>query len=185
MSAETVSSSPADEKSGWLMRVLEVLDVMSGTPRLLGLIWKANPALCFVVLLLNLTLALIPLLEMELTKAILDAIARGAGAPLNGAWALTLMGLGAALTLTYFLIDPSMWVCQEKLADLLTRDINVMLLHKANSLVDIALFETPEFYDKLETAQRQASWRPINVLHEVCSLIRQITGTAAMLFCCY
>jgi ATP-binding cassette subfamily B protein len=181
MTADTISLDPMADKGKWHTRVWEVLDVMSGTPRLLGLIWRANPGLCLLVVVLNITVALVPLLEMELAKSILDTITSGATAVGGKAGVMLLLLLGAGLTLLHFLIDPSMWVCQENLADALTRDINLMLLNKANSFVDIAMFETPEFYDKLETAQRQAGYKPINVLHDVCGLVRSVVGASSML----
>ena len=94
--------------SGWYQRAADVLDVMSGTPRLFRLIWNANRKLCSGVLALNFTLAMIPLLEMELTKAILDAITRSSGSPVGASWVLMLMGAGTALTLVYFAVEPSM-----------------------------------------------------------------------------
>jgi ATP-binding cassette subfamily B protein len=180
--SESTSFSPPETKGGWYERAADMLDVMSGTPRICKLIWNANRKLCSGVLLLNLTLALIPLLEMELTKAILDAITRSGGSPVGASWTLMLMGAGTALTFLYFAVEPSMWVCQEALADILTRDITVLLLHKANSLVDIALFETPEFYDKLETAQREAGHKPLNVMNDLCGLVRSIVASISMLF---
>jgi len=183
MTFKAAESNKEQMSAGFYHRVKEVFVVMGGTPRLLSLIWNANPKLCSGVLFLNLTLALIPLAEIELTRAILDAITRAninEGNLPNAPAPTVLLGLGALLSFIYFAVEPSMVVCEESLADILTRDLNILILQKANSIVDIALFETPEFYNRLETAQREAGYKPINFLHQICNLFRCAIETLSM-----
>lgn len=57
--------------------------------------------------------------------------------------------------------------------ELVTNHIKVKILNKAKE-VDIGRFDIPEFYEKLENANREASMRPIQILNATFTLITHL-----------
>ena len=51
-----------------------------------------------------------------------------------------------------------------------TRHVKVMIMNKSREF-DLAAFDIPEFYEKLENANREASTRPVTILHSTFSVI--------------
>jgi ATP-binding cassette subfamily B protein len=57
----------------------------------------------------------------------------------------------------------------------------LIILKKANSLVDISVFETPEFHDKLTKARNEASYRPLTILSNITTISRSCVGLTSMI----
>ena len=53
-------------------------------------------------------------------------------------------------------------------------------MRKANSFVDIAMFENPKYYDLLQKAQQDASHRPLGLIRESGELGRHLIKLVAM-----
>lgn len=90
----------------------------------------------------------------------------------------------ASLALTRLIansMEPTVRLVQEQLGDHLVRDINLMILEKANSLVDISVFENPAFHDKLTRAQNEAGYRPLTILANVTTMSRSFVGLVSMI----
>jgi len=144
-------------------RLRELVAVFGSTPRVARLVWQAGPGYTAGQLLISTAQGFQSLIEGWLAKLILDAMAAalmGGGDPLAALPALTgiLIFRGAEALLMSCLWAPNRFVWQQ-LGDLLTRDINHLILAKANSFKDIRLFESPTSYDTLLKAQSEARYR--------------------------
>src|SRR5688500_8595150 len=63
-------------------RAREPLAVLAGTPRALGLVWEAHPALAVLLVAISAVQGLIPLAQVWLNKQVIDEVAAlGLGAP--------------------------------------------------------------------------------------------------------
>ena len=161
------------------------LGAFGATPRVLALVWRAQRGYAAALLGLSLLQGLHPLAEVWLAKQIVDGLATarlGPGDPWDSA--PTLMGV-VALRAGLAVLNaasqaPSRFVWQQ-LGDCLTRDVNRLILVKANSLRDIALFENPRFHDQLLKAQHEAGTRPINMLRALTSALRTVLTLCSML----
>lgn len=172
-------------------RSKDTLTVMSGTPRVLKLVWDANPKYCAALVVLNVLLGLAPLAEMWITKQLVDTVVASAGKVTVATETidvltrvvpsvLPLLGLFAAVQLVAGCIEPTVRLVHQTLSDILTCDINTRIMKKANSLTDISVFETPKFYDALQRAQNEAGHRPMMMLLQTASLIRNGIGLCSM-----
>jgi ATP-binding cassette, subfamily B, bacterial len=176
-------------------RLMDVVGVLSGTPRVLRLVWDANRGFAAALVGLTAIQALEPVAQVWITKLIVDAVVSAVQAPpptggpdmtssLLVASSAHVMGLVALLAIVRIignLAEPAGRFVSLQLADHLTRDLNSRILRKANSLVDISFFENPRFYDLLQRAENQASYRPIAMLEQLANLLRHLIGILSML----
>src|SRR5215471_2681975 len=126
---------------------------------MLALVWSTSPPLVLATAVLRLVRALIPLAMLWVSKLILDAvvawISRHDGS-ISGIWKL--VTLEFALAAASDLFGRANSLCDSLLGDRFTNRVSVLLMSHATAL-DLASFEDPVFYDKLERARRQTTAR--------------------------
>src|ERR1043166_1382801 len=145
---------PAAELS-WRTR----LEALRNVRPLLRMVWETSPPLVLATVFLRLLRALMPLAALWVPKLILDAvvarISRGT-VPLAYIWKLVALEL--ALALLNDILGRATTLCDSLLGDRFTNRISILLMQHATQL-DLASFEDPVFYDKLERARRQTTGR--------------------------
>ena len=141
----------------------ERLQALKHLPKLLRLVWAAQPAYVVGILLLRVVRASVPLVVLWIAKLIIDeVVAAMSVASAGGAvdwtrlWQLLALELlvataGEALSRLSALLE-------SLLGDLFANRTSVMLLRHAATL-DLEQFEDPETYDMLERARRQTVGR--------------------------
>lgn len=149
---------------------------------LLKMVWDTSPALVSVTTVLRLLRALLPLAMLWVSKLILDGVVgwirRGNGDS-AGLWKLVALELGLAVLSD--LLARANSLADSLLGDRFTNRISVRLIEHATQL-DLASFEDPVFYDKLERARRQTTGRigllagVLNVAQDTLSLISLSAG---------
>jgi ATP-binding cassette, subfamily B, bacterial len=126
---------------------------------LFGMVWETSPPLVFATMLLRLCRAVLPLAMLWVPKLILDAVvafvSHGTG-NLNRIWKLVALELGLAILSD--ILGRATTLCDSLLGDRFTDLVSVRLMRHATEL-DLASFEDPAFYDKLERARRQSTGR--------------------------
>ncbi len=126
---------------------------------LLAMVWETSPPLVLATTVLRLCRALMPLAILWVSKLILDAvvsrIVRKTG-NLEHLWKLVALELGLAVLSD--LLGRGNTLFDSLLADRFTNRLSVRLMRHATEL-DLASFEDPVFYDKLERARRQTTGR--------------------------
>jgi ATP-binding cassette, subfamily B, bacterial len=124
---------------------------------LVGMVWETSPPLVVSTVFLRLTRGLIPAAMLWVSKLILDAVVgrltRGTGS-LVDIWKLVALEL--ALALASDILARANTLCDSLLGDRFTNRVSVRLMRHASRL-DLASFEDPVFYDKLERARRQTA----------------------------
>ncbi len=146
------------------------------------MVWETSPPLVLATVLLRLLRALLPLAMLWVSKLILDAvvgrISRGSG-DLRHVWNLVALELGLAVLSD--VLGRANTLCDSLLGDRFTNKVSVRLMEHATAL-DLASFEDPVFYDKLERARRQTTGRMgllaalLNVCQDTLSLITLSAG---------
>jgi len=149
---------------------------------LLGMVWDTSPALVSITTSMRLIRALLPLTMLWVSKLILDSVVgwirRGSGNA-AGLWKLVALELGLAVLSD--LLARANSLADSLLGDRFTNRISVRLIEHATQL-DLASFEDPVFYDKLERARRQTTGRigllaaVLNVAQDTLSLISLSAG---------
>jgi ATP-binding cassette, subfamily B, bacterial len=126
---------------------------------LLRMVWETSPPLVLASIGLRLLRALLPAAMLWVSKLILDAvvgrISRGTGT-LDAIWKLVALEL--ALAVASDILGRANTLCDSLLGDRFTNKVSVRLMRHASRL-DLASFEDPVFYDKLERARRQTTAR--------------------------
>ncbi len=123
------------------------------------MVWETSPPLVLTSVCLRLLRALLPAAMLWVSKLILDAvvgrISRGTGT-LEAIWKLVALEL--LLAVTSDILGRANTLCDSLLGDRFTNRVSVRLMRHASRL-DLASFEDPVFYDKLERARRQTTGR--------------------------
>ena len=162
-----------DGDATWRTRLASLRNIRP----LLGMVWDTSPALVSITTALRLVRALLPLAMLWVSKLILDGVVAwikpGNGDP-AGLWRLVALELGLAVLSD--LLARANSLADSLLGDRFTNRISVRLIEHATQL-DLASFEDPVFYDKLERARRQTTGRigllaaVLNVAQDTLSLI--------------
>jgi len=146
------------------------------------MVWETSPALVSATTGLRLVRALLPLSMLWVSKLILDGVVsliRGGNGDAALVWKLVALELGLAVLSD--LLARANSLADSLLGDRFTNRISVRLIEHATRL-DLAAFEDPVFYDKLERARRQTTGRigllaaVLNVAQDTLSLISLSAG---------
>lgn len=142
-------------------------------PRTLRLVWQAAPGWAILWLILLLVQGLLPAGIVYLTRLLVDRVAAAIGNGLN--W-LTVTPLlwPAALIATFMLLMQMLqtlngWVRTGQ-AEFVQDYIN-NLIHQKATTVDLAFYESPAYYDRLERARSEASNRSLLLLESAGGLL--------------
>lgn len=150
---------------------------LGGSPRVVKLVWRTHPLYTITVVFLSLALGVVPIVNLWVCKLIIDVVTDSASkisladiklSSISSVFSsnklMPLLMVMAAIELIRALLQPTFKYVHSQLGDLLNRDVYELTLHKANSLVDIAFFESSEFYDNLQKAQNEAGYRSMHML---------------------
>jgi ATP-binding cassette subfamily B protein len=142
-------------------------------PKALGLVWDATPGYAAANVLLTVVQGGLPAVAIWFTKAIVDGVVTAARVQTQAQTehVLVLVALWFAVQLLSSLLGTLQQLVSSLQSDLLSNHVSLLLIEKANTL-DLAHFENPKFYDKLENARGQASYRPNQLLFQLFGLLR-------------
>ncbi|HJZ51843.1 MAG TPA: ABC transporter ATP-binding protein [Candidatus Acidoferrales bacterium] len=137
----------------------ERIHALKNIPRVMKFVWEAAPAVVVGEAVARVTVALIPLSMLIVTRSIIDAIYayKAHQTPLPGFfwWLVALeFGLAGFAAIVARLTD----FCDTTLAERFMRHISITLMKHAANL-DLLSYEDPVFYDKLERARAQSTDR--------------------------
>jgi ATP-binding cassette subfamily B protein len=144
----------------------------------LKLVWQANPRQTVLIALCSLLLAFVPAASLWVSKLLLDAVAQAtlgsfATTELAFQTLLRLLGLQLAIIAASSLLGTLQGAIRELLGDTLQNRISQKILHKSVGL-ELAQFEDPETYDKLQNAYREVGSRPLGVFTQLISLLQSL-----------
>ena len=174
MSTATQNIQPAPRPK-WRER----LQALGNIPPLMRMVWRAAPGTVLLSVLLRVVISLIPLAVLAVTKVIIDAIqvVQSHQGPLRPyfwwfvglEFALACVATGAGRVLDY---------CDVALAEKYTRYISVQIMEHASRL-DLASYEDPMFYDKMERARVQGTDR-LGMIQSTGRLVQQAITTVSL-----
>ncbi len=153
-----------------------------------SLVWKAAPALLCAMVLLCLLDGVLPVFGAYISRDLLNEIAsliekRGAGIiteasfevmrPLLFLFIMNLVYLFGKKVLT------KLGTMTTSIAgELVVNHIKLMIIGKAME-VDLSSYDDPEFYEKLENANREAGMRPISILTATFNVISAVISAVS------
>lgn len=156
----------------------ERLQALRNVPPLARIVWQSGPAVVSAGLATRIVTALIPLAMLAVSKRILDAIqAHFAGHALPPIF-WYLVGAEAALAAFAGILGRATGYFDSLLADRFTRFVSIKVMEHASQL-DLASYEDPVFYDKLERARVQATDR-IGMIQALGGALQQMIAAVSL-----
>ncbi len=144
------------------------------------LVWKAAPPVLIIMALLCLLDGVLPVIGAYISKDLLNEIAGLIGASSSGSISeniFTVMRPALFLFITYFtylflkkILARINSMVTNIAGERVSNHIKLMIINKAKT-VDMRSFDRPEFYEKLENANREAGMRPLHILNATFSVI--------------
>ena len=143
-------------------------------------VWEAAPLMFVLLLLICLLDGVLPVVGAYISKDLLNVIAKLIGESTTGAVRddlLVVMKPAMVLFSAYFIylflskiLSRINSMVTSITGELVANHIKMKIINKAKT-VDMASFDSPEFYEKLENANREAGMRPLHILSATLSLI--------------
>ena len=177
----TIGMSPSaarQQDPSWRDRLASLRHVRP----LVAMVWETSPALTLATTALRLLRALIPLATLWVGKLILDALV---GLRTHGeagsSYIWLLVGVELGLAVLSDVLGRINTLCDSLLGDRFTNRVSIRLMQHSTGL-DLASFEDPAFYDKLERARRQTTARLglvaalLNLCQDTVSLVSLSAG---------
>ena len=148
----------------------ERLKALENVRPLLKMVWQTSPSLALISIICRLVRAILPVATLYIGKLIIDAVVRSVrGGRIDAGYIWKLVAIELALAVLSDLLGRGVALADSLLGDRFTNRVSVDLMRHASTL-DLAHFEEPEFYDKLERARRQTMARM--------QLMAEVMGTA-------
>ena len=142
------------------------------------LVWNTSPLITIVLLLIAVFNGFMPVISSLISKSVLNELQTiiektALGEAVGSFWGSTIVFL-----LIFFFSFRILQRVVNRVSNATTRiagekvvrHVKVMIMNKTREL-DLAAFDIPEFYEKLENANREAGNRPINILNSSFSVI--------------
>ena len=150
---------PQVPKAGSPATWTERIRALRNVPPLLRMVWNTSPGITSATIVLRLVSAVIPVCQLWVGKLIIDQVVQSiSGRSANHHQIWVLVGYEIGLAVLSDLLSRAINLCDSLLGDKFTNHVSVRLMEHAGQL-DLASFEDPVFYDKLERARRQTTAR--------------------------
>ncbi|HVT94656.1 MAG TPA: ABC transporter ATP-binding protein [Bryobacteraceae bacterium] len=161
-------SSWQAQSKAWRDRIRALKNI----PPVLKLLWQSGPVLVTSGLFFRIVIALLPLGALAVGRLIINLIVDTvkSHAPISSEiWYL--LGAEFLIAITGAILGRAVDYCDGRIADEFAREVSVRVMNHAATL-DLASFEDPIFYDKLERARLQANHR-VGMLSALGNLVQQ------------
>lgn len=148
-----------------------------------GIVWKTGPWILFLMTVIALFEGIMPVIGSLITKNILNQLqtdfeAAAAGQSDRVVTISAYLGSAVFYLLIFFfiyrilnrIINQVSHAVTRVAGEKVVRCVKVDIMKKAKTL-DLASFDIPEFYEKLENANREAGNRPVSILNSVFTVI--------------
>ncbi len=144
------------------------------------LVWNTSRALTIILAILTLLAGVLPAAIAYVGKLIVDGVvvAAQSGSTSDRLTALGYLGIEAVAVALLAGSQRGLSICQSLLRVLLGQKVNVLILEKALTL-DLVHFEDSEFYDKMTTARREASSRPLSLVSRTFNIVQNALSLIA------
>ena len=144
---------------------------------ILRLVWRTGPWILFLMAFFALFNGVIPVISSIISKDILNslqlAIGEGALSEFVGSSAFYLIVLLFFIRLLKRIETTASSALERIAGELLVKQVKQQIMEKTRE-IDLASFDIPQFYEKLENANREAGMRPLNILTRTFAIISTV-----------
>ncbi|MFV9506170.1 MAG: ABC transporter ATP-binding protein [Oscillochloridaceae bacterium umkhey_bin13] len=171
--AATPNGTPEPPKS-LSERWQEIRSAFRNVPKAFTLVWQASRPATLMMALITLISGLLPISQAWVAKLIVDevvAAVTGSIAPMDALQAtLPFLLIEFGLLTMGAILNQVRSLSEHILNARLGNTINTAIIRKSLTL-DLHYFEDAEFYDKLQNARRESSWRAMSIIRTSFNLI--------------
>ena len=157
-----------------LQKWQEVRRSFAHTPQAVALVWQTNRWATMGLGLLTLGGALLPASQAWVGKLIVDGVVasiQGGADPERIRTIFVYLTIELALFLFSTAINHARRLIQQLIQLQLANRIRGEVIRKALTL-DLAFFEHPEFYDRLQNARREAGYKPVDLIDDTFLIVQ-------------
>lgn len=134
------------------------------------LVWETQPWMMLVLLVMTVYNGIMPLVGTLISAHLLDQVVKSFTQEVDLVIPLLLQfGYLFLNSLTTSLTS----MVTQLTGEAVTNHVKVKIMNKAKQ-VDLASFDMPDFYERLENANREANMRPVNILRSTFDLVSQL-----------
>ena len=135
------------------------------------LVWEAKPLLLFVMIFMTIYNGVMPLVGTLIASNLLGKVV------LRFIYPETDLILPLLLQFGYIFVNSLIHSVQHMIMqisrEVVTNHVKLKIINKARD-VDLASFDMPDFYERLENANREAGSRPVNILNSAFDMISKV-----------
>ncbi len=148
----------------------------AGIPRAFALVWDTHKGYTISMALFSIVFGIVPTATAWVSKLLIDAVVasvQSGGAQERVSVVVWLVAVQFGLFAGNSLLQTIRNINQQALQELTAKRIQLMIMQHANRL-DLSFYENPRFYDALQQAQREAGYRPLNMVEQMFNLLRTV-----------
>jgi ATP-binding cassette subfamily B protein len=146
---------------------------------LFKLAWQGGPGFLLGLFVMNIVQGLAPTANLLIMSALLDTLVQGMGTNRTERFVALLLAL-AGVNLLGQLLGYVESIVQNLYEMRVSNHVQLLVTEKASSL-DLAFFESPEFFNQYRNATEQASFQPVAVITQMLSLVASVTSLGSAL----
>lgn len=158
------------------------LTLLTHFPRAIGLVWAAAPRWTIAWLVVLLIQGVLPVATVYLTRPVVDGLAgliAGGVTPAEIERVLTLLALLAGAILLGGVLQTVLAWVRAVQGELVQHYVSG-LVHAKSTEVDLAFYESAEYYDQMHRAREGAASRPLALLENIGGLVQSGVTLAGM-----
>lgn len=149
------------------------------------IVWETNPFILFAMVFMAIFNGVMPVINAYISSRLVNSLvsafnAASVGAPSMFNTVLTLLVTLFGLMFFSGLISSVYNIFINISRELVTNHVNVKIMHKAKE-IDLASYDSPEFYEKLENASREAGHRPIQIMDATFRIVSTIISMVSFI----
>lgn len=151
-----------------------------------SLVWKTGPWILFVMMFVSIFNGVMPVIGSLISQRIINtfqSVVESSDIDRNSFDVFCSMVLVLLILLfSYRILNRVVTRISNSVTRIagekVVKQVKIQIMEKAKT-VDLAQFDTPEFYEKLENANREAGSRPINIIQSTFSMISALINLAS------
>ncbi len=189
MNKKQPRKKPKNLKEFFMIFFGGIKDFLSRLFYIISLVWETAPAILIVMILLCVLDGVLPVIGAYITRDLLNEISLLIGVKI-GSFAEEIFGALKPIFFLFVLQFLYLFMRRilERINDMVTaiagelvvNHIKLKIIGKAKE-VDVSSFDRPEFYEKLENANREAGMRPIGILTATFRVISSIISVVSFI----
>ena len=145
-----------------------------------GLVWEARPSLVFLMIFMAIFNGVSPVVGAYISANLINVIAEALMKTATSDEVLIALIWQFGFTVVNSLVNTVNNILTRISGEVVTNHIKTKIMKKAKE-IDLASFDSPEFYERMENANREAGMRPVNIMNATFSMVSRIISMVSFI----